>query len=111
MQPMTTAGLVLAGLIAVAQPGFAQAPTAPTLDPVAEAGKVIFEETAGGVGCAACHGMDAKGDIGPDIRGRDSVAILGEIQTNEDMQFIELTREEVDSVAVYLRYLHDIEAH
>ena len=105
------AGLVLAGLLAAVPPSFAQAPTAPTLDPVAALGKVIFEETAGGVGCQACHGMDAKGDIGPDIRGRDSVAILAQLKTNEVMAFITLTPEEVDQVAAYLRYLHDIEAH
>jgi len=109
MKPTTAAaGLVLATVLAAAQPGFAQAPT---LDPVAAAGKVIFEETAGGVGCAACHGMDATGDFGPDIRGQDSVAVLQALKANEDMQFIELSEVEVDQVAAYLRYLHDIEAH
>jgi mono/diheme cytochrome c family protein len=105
-----TLGLILGGLLATVQPGFAQTP-APTLDPVAAAGKVIFEETAGGVGCAACHGMDATGDIGPNIRGQDSVAVLQALSANEDMQFIELSKDEVDQVAAYLRYLHDIEAH
>lgn len=101
-------GIVLLSLSTWAAPAIAQAPE---LDPVAEAGKLIFEETAGGVGCGACHGMDAKGDSAPDIRGRDSVAILQQLQVNEDMAFIELSKEEVDSVAAYLRYLHDVEAH
>lgn len=82
-----------------------------TLDPITAAGKVIFEETAGGVGCAMCHGMGALGDVGPDIRGRDSVAILGQLKKNPDMKFIKLTKEEVDQVATYLRYLHDLEDH
>lgn len=81
------------------------------LDPVAAAGKVIFEKTAGGVGCAACHGMTAEGDIGPNIVGRDSVAILDTLRVNAEMQFIQLTEEEIDQVAAYLRYLHDLEAH
>ena len=82
-----------------------------TLDPVALAGKKIFEETAGGVGCASCHGMKAEGDIGPAIHGQDAVAILNQLKVNEAMQFITLTPEEVDQVAAYLRYLHDTEAH
>lgn len=81
------------------------------LDPAAAAGKVIFEETAGGVGCKSCHGEDAKGDVGPDIRGRDTTAILEQLRVNEQMAFIELSDEEVASVAEYLRYLHDLEAH
>jgi mono/diheme cytochrome c family protein len=82
-----------------------------TLDPVALAGKKIFEETAGGVGCSSCHGEKAEGDIGPAIHGQDAVAILEQLKTNEAMSFIELTPEEVDQVAAYLRYLHDTEAH
>lgn len=81
------------------------------LDPSAAAGKVIFEETAGGVGCGACHGSDATGDIGPDIRGRDSVTILGALKTVDDMGFIELSQEEIAQVSDYLRHLHDTEAH
>ena len=27
-----------------------------------EAGRLIYEETAGGVGCAYCHGLDGNGD-------------------------------------------------
>ena len=81
------------------------------LDPTAAAGKIIFEETAGGVGCQSCHGMDATGDVGPDIRGRSSADILAQLQTNEEMAFIELTDEERDQVATYLLYLHDLEAH
>lgn len=98
--------LALAGVLA-AGPAFADA----ALDPFAAAGKVIFEETAGGVGCAACHGVDAKGAEGPDIRGRDPAAILEQLQVNDSMAFIELTPEQLDQVAAYLRYLHDAAAH
>lgn len=81
------------------------------LDPIAEAGRKIFEETAGGVGCASCHGTTAEGDIGPDIRGRNSTDILEQLRVNDQMKFINLTQEEVDQVSAYLSYLHDLEAH
>lgn len=86
-------------------------PTPVRLDPVAEAGKQIFERTAGGVGCASCHGASGEGDVGPNIRGKDEVAIMKQLKVNDQMAFIDLTKEEVDQVAAYLRYLHDLEAH
>jgi mono/diheme cytochrome c family protein len=85
--------------------------TRPEFGPLEEAGKKIYEELAGGVGCQACHGMDAAGVIGPDIRGKDPVAILDALKTVPDMGIIELTTEEVDQVAAYLRQLHEAEAH
>ncbi len=81
------------------------------LDPVAAQGKKIFEETAGGVGCASCHGKDAAGGFGPSIHDRDPVAILNALRTVEDMAFIKLTDEEIAAVGAYLRYLHDTVAH
>ncbi|MDZ4134824.1 MAG: c-type cytochrome [Paracoccaceae bacterium] len=88
-------------------------PTPVLMDPIAQAGKEIFEKTAGGVGCASCHGEAALGDIGigPNIRGKDSVTILKQLQVNEKMKFIHLEPDEVDQVSAYLRYLHDQEAH
>lgn len=83
----------------------------PTYDPEGEAGKKIYEELAGGVGCQACHGMDAAGIIGPDIRGKDPVAILNAMKTVPDMGIIELTEEQVSQVAAYLRALHEAAAH
>lgn len=88
----------------------AQGPVA-TLGPEAAEGKEIFETTAGGVGCASCHGDGAQGDVGPDIRGKDALAILTQLETNEAMGFIELVPEQIDKVAAYLRFLHDQQAH
>ncbi len=85
--------------------------TRPSYDPEATAGKEVYEKLAGGVGCQACHGMDAAGIIGPDIRGKDPVAILAALQSVPDMGFIELTSEQVDQVAAYLRALHESESH
>jgi len=112
-----TAGLAIAGVLAFAALGQAQSPNQqqpPSLDPVAEAGRVIFEKTAGGVGCATCHGETAEGneDVGaPNIQGKSSVAILEQLRSNPDMQFIKLTDDEVDQVEAYLLYLHDLVAH
>lgn len=81
------------------------------LDPEVAAGKVLFEETAGGVGCQECHGIDAQGDIGPNIVGKETADIYEQLLDNPAMGFIKLTRVEVDSVAAYLNYLHDLETH
>ena len=81
------------------------------LDPQEEAGKLIFEETAGGVGCQSCHGADGGGDTGPDIRGQDARAILEQLRQNENMQFIKLKKKEIAQVAAYLEYLHGLEDH
>jgi len=83
----------------------------PSYDPESEEGRIIFERTAGGVGCAACHGMDATGDVGPDIRGRDPVAILDAMSAVDEMGFIELSEVEIARVAAYLRALHEFESH
>lgn len=110
---MKTRLLAVAAMTGVLGAGaaLAQAGAPPPLDPIAAKGKVIFEETAGGVGCASCHGETAQGDVGPNIQGRDALAILDQLNTNEAMQFIALSEEERDQVAAYLRYLHDQVAH
>ncbi len=85
--------------------------TRPNLGQAEMEGKKIYEELAGGVGCQACHGMDAMGVIGPDIRGKDPVAILEAMKTVPDMGIVELTELQVDQVAAYLRALHEHEEH
>ncbi|MDP2719415.1 MAG: cytochrome c [Dehalococcoidia bacterium] len=70
-------------------------------------GKVIYEETAGGVGCKMCHGADGKGgNQGPPIRGKSVEDVNRALATSETMEFINLTDEEVESVAAYLKYLN-----
>lgn len=71
-------------------------------------GKEIFQETAGGVGCASCHREDAGGDVGPNIQGRTFEDIRAALDGGvEDMGFIELTDEEVRQVAEYLHFLYE----
>lgn len=65
-------------------------------------GKLIFEETAGGIGCASCHSMDATGDVGPNIQGRVVADIEYALSSVEDMAFLELSADEISAVEAYL---------
>lgn len=72
------------------------------------AGKLLFEETAGGVGCQTCHGEGATGtELGPDIRGKDETAIMQNLRVNQNMGFLELSTEDIEAIATYLAYLKD----
>jgi mono/diheme cytochrome c family protein len=84
-----------------------QGPTATPASPeVVAQGEEIFQETAGGVGCASCHGTDARGGGGaPNIVGRDARAIERALDRVGQMGFIELDQQEIEAVAAYLRAL------
>ncbi len=85
-------GLLLGTLIAVSV-AFAQ-------DDVLASGKKIFQETAGGVGCAYCHGPEARGDgvaglAAPNIVGAQMPAIRSSLRGGVPaMSFIKLSDEE-----------------
>jgi hypothetical protein len=86
-------------------PGGGESPPSPPADDELLAlGKVIFEETAGGVGCASCHGFDGHGTPnGPNIIGLSRQAIAGAMAGGvPDMSDIDLTSNELDAVAAYL---------
>ncbi|MBI4202101.1 MAG: cytochrome c [Chloroflexi bacterium] len=74
-------------------------------------GKLIFDKTAGNVGCAFCHGLDAKGNgpalVGaPYIRGKNEGDVRAAIAGGVPMMgFIKLTEEEYTAVAAYLQFL------
>jgi mono/diheme cytochrome c family protein len=72
-------------------------------------GEEIFQRTAGGVGCQYCHGVNAKGNIGPNIRGKPLESIKLALGTVEQMFFISqttpLTEEDIEAIAAYLKYL------
>ena len=96
--------LVLVAAILAAMPAGAQDATTANL----EHGKTLFFEEAGGIGCAACHGEDARGAIGSDIRGRSVKEIKAATNAVADMQAAgldQLTNEEIDHVAAYLATL------
>ncbi len=77
-------------------------------------GKEIFDVTAGGLGCAFCHGLDGKGDgpagIGaPANRGLDRSKFDAAISDGESgaMEFLDgqLNNSEKDAVIEYLGWL------
>lgn len=68
-------------------------------------GEEIFQRTAGGIGCQYCHGTDGKGNIGPNIRGKPEEAIQNALGLVLQMNFLELSDQEIKAVATYLKYL------
>jgi DNA-binding beta-propeller fold protein YncE/mono/diheme cytochrome c family protein len=72
-------------------------------------GRTIFEETAGGVGCASCHGMDGAGNNamgGPDIRGATEDRVRPALAGVEAMSTIKLTDAEIAAVVAHLQRLN-----
>jgi mono/diheme cytochrome c family protein len=89
-------------------------PSAPAATPAAAAGgaaalgSTIFEETAGGVGCAYCHGMDGRGSQemgGPDIRGETVERVRGALTDVAFMAGIRLNDDEIAAVVSHLQQL------
>lgn len=73
-------------------------------------GEEVFQKTAGGVGCAYCHGGDGMGDgpamVGaPPNRGATEAMVRDALSNNPDMTFIKLSSAEIKAVVVYLAYL------
>jgi DNA-binding beta-propeller fold protein YncE len=101
------AGAGRGGAAAAGGRGGAPAAAGQTL---AERGRIIFEQTAGGVGCASCHGMDARGRAAlstPDIRGAGEDRIRPALAAVELMRTIQLTDDEIAAVVEHLRILNE----
>jgi DNA-binding beta-propeller fold protein YncE/mono/diheme cytochrome c family protein len=72
-------------------------------------GREIFEKTAGGIGCAACHGMDARGGAqakAPDIRGADEMRIRAALAGVAVMSRLTLNDAQIAAVATHLQELN-----
>jgi mono/diheme cytochrome c family protein len=72
-------------------------------------GRTMFEKTAGGVGCAACHGMDGKGGAqfnAPDIRGADEMRVRAALAGVAVMSRIALNDAEIAAVVAHLQELN-----
>ncbi|MBI4313143.1 MAG: cytochrome c [Chloroflexi bacterium] len=85
---------------------------APSGDAVLERGKLIFDKTAGGIGCAACHGLDGKGNgpakvNAPDIRSKTEADVRAAVAGGVPMMqaIIKLTDDEFAAVAAYIASL------
>ncbi|MFQ5922348.1 MAG: c-type cytochrome [Anaerolineales bacterium] len=77
----------------------------PSDDELVALGEELYQRTAGGIGCQACHGVDASGDVGPNILGKSAQTIQTQLESNEAMQFIILSDSEIQAVAAYLGWL------
>ena len=77
-----------------------------------EQGLEIFQ-TAGEVGCSACHGPYAEGDvgIGPYNRGFDEAAIRTALVAVDVMRFLrnELSELQIEQIAAYYDWLGDLQ--
>jgi cytochrome c553 len=87
----------------------AQAATAAAAPAAAGDGRLLFEKTAGGTGCAMCHGMDGKGGAmfnAPDIRTADEGRIRSALAGVAQMSRLRLTDTEVSAVVRHLQALN-----
>lgn len=93
-------------------PGFAQSGVPMVgYEDGSDEGMVIFRVGANRIGCQACHGIDGAGKFGPDIRGKDAVAIAQAMGTVPEMNNVKLTDAEIAQVSAYLLELHEAAAH
>ncbi|MBI3014593.1 MAG: cytochrome c [Candidatus Tectomicrobia bacterium] len=72
-------------------------------------GKIVFERSAGGIGCAYCHGPDGRGKAAfaaPNIRGKTISDVLRALETRPQMSSIRLNDEEIDALEAYLKSLN-----
>ncbi len=76
-------------------------------------GKLVFDKTAGGTGCAYCHGLDGKGagtaGVGaPPNRGASEEKLRNALAGGVPlMTYIKLTEDEITAVVTYLKYLNE----
>jgi len=86
-----------------------QPPDAGTDPAVLALGQEIFDVTAGGQGCAACHGFDGQGtQDGPNIIGVSKSAINNATKGGViDMDDINLSPDQLEAVYQYLLTLND----
>jgi uncharacterized membrane protein len=102
-------GLAVILYLMVLQPalgGEAASSEPPADAAVLELGRQVYEVTAGGVGCAECHGMDAKGtDRAPAIAGVSRARIQAGLDHVVEMREVDLTPDEFEAVYQYLQTL------
>jgi mono/diheme cytochrome c family protein len=109
--PKAAVRAIMRERVAAAQP----AATGPAATPAAAGGnsavngRAIFEKTAGGVGCASCHGMNARGGgplNAPDIRGANEARIRSALTGVVVMSRITLNDAEMAAVVSHLQELN-----
>ncbi len=103
--PVASSTLPVQGTTQPTAQGLAKGTQQPTLTGILAQGKLIYDKTAGGVGCQYCHGKDGRGKLGPNIRGKSTEAITTALGTVQQMQIVQLSSQEIQAVAAYLQYL------
>ncbi len=68
-------------------------------------GEVIFQKTAGGSGCAFCHGSDAMGISAPRIIDKEAEDLQFALLSVPAMGYMNLTNQDIADVAAYLQYM------
>ncbi len=99
---------------AVALQPAASPSAAPVAAPAAAAnplvlGRALFEKTAGGVGCASCHGMTGVGGAqfnAPDVRGANEARVRSALSGVAVMSRITLSDVEIAAVVSHLQELN-----
>lgn len=97
--------------VATVEPG-STPPTNLPSNEIIVLGKLLYEETAGIEGCAACHGIDGRGQgtvsgqTAPNIRGMTRSQVRQALGDVLDMSDIELSSEELMAIVAYLQYLN-----
>jgi len=97
--------------VAAVQPAAPAPAVAPAGGAPFAQGRAIFEKTAGGVGCASCHGMNGAGDTtagGPDIRGATEERVRAALAGVVLMSRITLTDTEIAAVVAHLETLNTV---
>lgn len=85
------------------------APAAPAASDPVTLGRRIFEQTAGSLGCASCHGVSGRGGgqlNAPDIRGADEARVRTALAGVAAMSRIMLTDAEIAAVVAHLQELN-----
>lgn len=81
--------------------------TSPPPDPAeVKAGEQLYQTSAAGIGCARCHGLDARGKLGPKVVGKSPAAIKQAIGLVAQMApFQDLTDGQIQAISAYLKTL------
>jgi mono/diheme cytochrome c family protein/DNA-binding beta-propeller fold protein YncE len=93
----------------VAAASKAPAAAAPVTAAASTSGRALYEKTAGGVGCAACHGINGRGSTqvsAPDIRGANEARVRAALAGVAIMSRITLTDAEIAAVVAHLQELN-----
>ncbi|MBI4320840.1 MAG: beta-propeller fold lactonase family protein [Chloroflexi bacterium] len=100
--PVSTAAPTAPAAKAGTVPASSASPTGASADLIARGQKTFSQSSAK---CQLCHGEDARGSVGPNIRGKTADDIRYQLENNPQMQSIKLSGDEIEAVGAYLQSL------